>query len=528
MKQNLKHISFYFLLPLFLLIFALINLFNYLKASEFGVLNLDVRGNLDQLISTRSGELMKGDIVFGKFHSQYPNLGIVSVRFYNQDRDSDDTLVFRLKEEGKEKWYYEAKYKTDQFMPHKHFPFGFSEIKDSVGKNYEFQIESLRGASGSGILIDNQYPVFLAKSTFLKADLSGNKNTLLYFLGNKFINILGDKDLLFNNFLFFLPLIYFVIFVLSKGISFQFLTGFAMAIVIYDIFWLKGSYDSLFIGILFLWGLISRRFHFESRIAAVFALGFLALTPIMLIFSQDDLAEKTAVWAYLFLCVTVVQQIYELKKHPKNLFTLEKFKNNIFKIKFDKSDPIAQFIYRIYNPIILLLSFYILFKFGQRIYESSRLYQLFFPKVYLIKFLTYTFLPQILFLFALVITFLKVNKKFKNKIFLGFIFSLILLFSSTIIVNLSTKFRDTPTIVSVSPNDFSEAWVDIIINGVNFQDLPFAGKVLVGGAEQRIIDWKDERIIFRTDPYKLKSGVLEVITSENIKSNQYQFNYLYK
>lgn len=528
MKQNLKHFSYYFLLPLFLLLFAFFNVFNYLKTSEFGILNLDIRGNSDQLISTRSGELLKGDIVYGKFHSSYPNLGIVSVRFYNQDRDSDDTLIFRIKEEGKKDWYYEARYKTDQFMPHKLFPFGFPIISDSDEKNYEFQIESLRGATGSGILVDSQPPTFLAKSTFNKNDLIRDKKMLLDFLAEKVINIFGDSDLLLSNLFYFLPLIYYVIFVLSKGISFQFLIGIALGVIFYEIFWLKGSYDSLFIGLLFLWTLISRRFHFESRITGIFALVFLVITPIMLIFGQDTLAEKFAVWAYLFLCITVVQQIYELKKNPKNQFTLKKFKNNLFKFELDRNNHFAQFIYHYFKPALYLLTLFFLFKSGQRIFESSKLYQQFFPENYLEKYIFETLIPYLILLTVSVFVFFKVKMLFKNLVFISFFISLVILFSSSVMVNLSTKFRDLPRIVSISPNNFSEAWVDVTIEGKNFQDKPFIGKVLINNNEQRIIDWTDSMIIFRTDPYKLKSGLLEIITNKNIKSNQYQFNYLYK
>lgn len=528
MKQNLKQFSYYFLLPLFLLIYALFNVFNYLKISEFGVLNLDVRGNLNQLVFTRSGELLKGDIVYGKFHASYPNLGIVSMRFYNQDRDSDDTLVFRIREENQDSWYYEAKYKTDQFIPHELFPFGFPIIIDSDGKNYEFQIESIGGATGSGILIDSQSPVFLAKSTFNKNDLIKDKQMLLSFIADKVINIFGDKDLLTNNLIFFLPLICYAVFVLSKGFSFHFLTGIALAVIIYDIFWLKESYDSLFVGLLFLWTLISRRFHFESRIAAVFALGFLVITPIMLVFGQDFFAEKIAVWAYLFLCVTVVQQIYELKKKPRNQLTLEKFKDNLLKLELDQNNRVARFIYYYYKPALFLLTLFLLFKSGQRVYESLTVYQQFFPNNYTHNFLYRTIAPIAVLIPILVFIYRKTKKHFKTKLFLGFILSVLLFITSSAVINLSTKFRDNVTIISVNPNGISEAWTDITISGQNFGNKPFVGKVVINGQEQRIVDWTNTKIIFRTNPQTTKSGMLGVETGNKTVSNQYQFNYLYR
>ena len=144
----------YILLPILLVAYALWNLYFHLHSTTFGLLTLDVQGEFTNYDSTKFEELHRGDIISGNFHSLYNNLGLVSVRFFNNNRDSDDTLLFRIKELGHEGWYYEAKYKTDQFQPHELFPFGFPPITDSDNKYYVFEIESLRGATGSGILID--------------------------------------------------------------------------------------------------------------------------------------------------------------------------------------------------------------------------------------------------------------------------------------------------------------------------------------------------------------------------------------
>ena len=138
MNKNSRFVVTYILLPIFLCLIGVILLFNFLVEGEYGFTNLDVRGSQINTTTSLSGELLMGDIVKGSFHSLYDNLGIVSVRFYNQDRDSKDTLIFRLKEEGNQDWYYQAEYKTDQFLPHKLFPFGFPIINNSTNKNYLF------------------------------------------------------------------------------------------------------------------------------------------------------------------------------------------------------------------------------------------------------------------------------------------------------------------------------------------------------------------------------------------------------
>jgi len=51
---------------------------------------------------------------------------------------------------------------------------------------------------------------------------------------------------------------------------------------------------------------------FDSRLSAGLALAFLALTPVFLYAVDEEIAETLAVYAFYFLCITVVQEIGEL------------------------------------------------------------------------------------------------------------------------------------------------------------------------------------------------------------------------
>ncbi|MCX6763202.1 MAG: hypothetical protein NTZ97_00495 [Candidatus Moranbacteria bacterium] len=51
-----------------------------------------------------------------------------------------------------------------------------------------------------------------------------------------------------------------------------------------------------------------------SRLTAIPALGFLVVTPFLLIFKNQVLAEETAIYAYYFLIMSVVMGIYEIRK----------------------------------------------------------------------------------------------------------------------------------------------------------------------------------------------------------------------
>jgi len=314
-------------------VFGCLSLFRYLNASEYGILNLDVRGGLSDIATTNSGELLKGDIVSGKFHSQYPNLGIITVPFHNQNRGSDDTLVFRLKEVGKSDWIYQANYKTDQIQPHQYFPFGFPIISDSVGKDYLFEIESLRGEADKTVSLENIEPAFIAKSTFSKGDFLKDPRKLSYFISGKLLNISQDRDATQETFFFFLPIIFFVIFLFSSQLSHYFLTSVTLTFVLYDIFLVKNNHDSLYLAVMFLWALVCYRFKLESRISGLIALSFLILTSIIAALGADTMAGKSATWVYIFLWATVLQQLYELRLKPKNLMSLKNF------ITFDAKKP---------------------------------------------------------------------------------------------------------------------------------------------------------------------------------------------
>jgi hypothetical protein len=57
--------------------------------------------------------------------------------------------------------------------------------------------------------------------------------------------------------------------------------------------------------------------RFEGRVSVAGALIFLALCPFLLIFKKDPIAEKAAIWAYMFLVVGTIQMFVEYAKEEK-------------------------------------------------------------------------------------------------------------------------------------------------------------------------------------------------------------------
>lgn len=60
-----------------------------------------------------------------------------------------------------------------------------------------------------------------------------------------------------------------------------------------------------------------KRFRFEGRVSVMAALIFLTFCPFLLIFKQEPMAEKFAVWAYIFLAFGVAQIFIEFLKEEK-------------------------------------------------------------------------------------------------------------------------------------------------------------------------------------------------------------------
>ena len=84
-----------------------------------------------------------------------------------------------------------------------------------------------------------------------------------------------------------------------------------------DIFIFKFSSDLVILFLTGLWILLVRRYKFESKVSIAGALIFLIMCPFLLIFHWDVVAEKSAIWAYMFLVMGVVQMFIEYLREER-------------------------------------------------------------------------------------------------------------------------------------------------------------------------------------------------------------------
>ena len=88
-------------------------------------------------------------------------------------------------------------------------------------------------------------------------------------------------------------------------------------VILIDTFFLKFTSSFLILLVVGLWVLNIWLYKFEGRVSIGLALGFLTLCPFLLIFKKDLIAEKAAVWAYMFLVVGVIQMMIEYMKEER-------------------------------------------------------------------------------------------------------------------------------------------------------------------------------------------------------------------
>ncbi len=82
-------------------------------------------------------------------------------------------------------------------------------------------------------------------------------------------------------------------------------------------------------------------------------------------------------------------------------------------------------------------------------------------------------------------------------------------------------------ILSISPSETSEPWVDVVVNGVNFGSSPTHNVLTINKVEQRVLKWSDNEIIFRTNPSTTPKGILVVQLKGRNESNSAVFKYLF-
>jgi hypothetical protein len=158
-----------------------------------------------------NGEIYQGTKIVAEFTATENNLGIIGFRFWTYYRLNDDYLIFRIREKNSLDWYYQNRYKADQFQPNQYFTFGFPVIENSKGKQYVFQIESSQGRPGIAVGVSEIDPVFITKFKYPRDLITSSTSQFLWFVRTKLINLLTKAEFKASSFIYLIPFLLYLL-----------------------------------------------------------------------------------------------------------------------------------------------------------------------------------------------------------------------------------------------------------------------------------------------------------------------------
>lgn len=310
-KKKLRLILIIFLFTLG----VLLSLLTY--SEKFSILFFSY--NKNNYLNLQTTELLKGQKIIGEFIAKENNLGIVAVRFNTYGRINKDSVIFSIKQKNENSWYYQNKYKVDQFQPDDFFTFGLPVINDSKGKTYQFEIESISGKIGDAIAVSIAEPIFLTKYQFSDAKYSPS------YILKKIVNSFTSREFILHSIVYFLPL-YFLIILLFLNVKF-FTKYYSLLIInflviVFDILNIINAHDNGAI-VFFILGtqiILFKYYSVESKILFFIVLLFILVVPFLLFLNNPIIAERLVIWSILLLFTALVIEIISL-----NIFS-KKFK----------------------------------------------------------------------------------------------------------------------------------------------------------------------------------------------------------
>jgi len=498
----------------------------FLISKDVKLLSLDQPGERGWVDFSKGKEMMRGDTVKIKFIAKYNNIGTISVRFTNHNRDSNDILDFKLFDNTSNKLIYQAKYKTDQFLQDRLFPFGFPAQENSKNREYTVEIQSLSGVSGKGVYIDATDPIFVIQSVYTKSYLVGNMPFLFTILKSKVNFVLASSEFKTAFMVYFSPLFLYLMGAIMSEMSFSYsLIPFCFASFLL-LFVPPVLGDYFICSLIFYWISISKNFDFENKITGTVALVFLFISSFFSLLSKEIVVNTSLSLFFALTFYYLVLNTFGSKEKLSKL-SLSKFLRNFHLFDYDHRDLPSRLTI-IFLKLIYFSSILSIFYRSAESYIRSFLNLIHFERIIINEIFIVTFF----FVSTLCSSYLLYRmvrfKKTSLYVYIG-LFLLVIVYqnaTNTFMGNF-TKKTLLPTIFQISPTVTDEAWVDVSVVGRNFGQQPFVGMVTINGVPQIVNReyWTDKKISFRTDPSVTKSGEVCIHTVTKGISNCHYFNY---
>ena len=238
---------------------------------------------------------------------------------------------------------------------------------------------------------------------------------------------------------------------------------------------------------------------------------------ISICFTVPPLTETWSRVVYLCLFLFLLQETFVLPtykgvKVPRLINFKKLFISSLWRLMWSAYWLILGFVsaklgYLLFKSIAGIWNFYMTFFLQPELWKF-----LWGPGLWYLGSLVCTFILTILLLFV------KIRKEWILVIMMVFN-----LFAFSVIENKFTaEITDKVWIWDINPK-VGTHWDTAKIDGVNFGDQPWAGKVDIAGINHRIISWNNRQIVFELQPGLSKSGLLKVTTYNQKISNEMYF-----
>lgn len=316
---SVKKISFFIIFLVMLMFFAA---FFTSLSTDNSISTISYKHNNDYLLEPARGKINGGDKIVGEFRARENYLGTIALplqSFKWRAPDEEKIFTFKIKEKKANNWININKYKTNIFARGIVFPFGFAIIKNSKGKIYYFEITAEKGEHLSPLYLGSDESYLVSKYQFPKKEIINSPGNILTFLTKKINYSFNYKEFIP---IFVIYVSIFTLFLLSVIFSVMMkkivLSIFLFPIFIYLLF-LPIKNDIVFISIVIFWIVLILKEKLSSIYSFIYAIFFLSLTLLLLVFDRNFAAEKSAEFAYMFIFIAVVYEIFSLIK-SKNYF----------------------------------------------------------------------------------------------------------------------------------------------------------------------------------------------------------------
>lgn len=327
MKKNNKII----LISIFFLLFGIVSSLVFNGISFSTISHVEPKNTI---IRNSQRIFVKGDKIVGKFEAKEPYLGILEVRlnkYSGVNYTGNDRLIFRIKQDDSNKWYYENIYPISEFEKSFILPFGFPVINDSKNKQYDFEIISLEGNGINSVKLSKQEPVVQSVYQFPKQEISSPK-FFLQFIYIKSTFSLVNFDFLLSSVFYFIPFFFYLIWLFVKNrinVVKRFMGYLAVLFIFLDSFLISGSHAGVILLFIGIWIMAVFIYKLESSVTFLISLLFITVVTFLVLFKIMTGQEKLLVYTYFFLILGVVQSLYELKAKPSKLVDYKHFLKEI-------------------------------------------------------------------------------------------------------------------------------------------------------------------------------------------------------